>query len=161
MRLVDFMTRPVRTVGVEASASDAWEAMRRHRIRHLVVQSDGRMVGVLSAEDLGGRGGEAVRHGRLVSELMTRKAITATPATTVREAANLMRGHSINCLPVCDGEKVTGMVTSLDLLELLGRGAQKPVETTERKTLKDRGTSPRTLTVAKRVSRAKRGTARS
>lgn len=160
MRLMEFMTQPVQTVGVETSAPDAWELMQRRRIRHLVVERNGRVAGVLSATDLGGKAGESIRHGRLVTELMTRKAITATPTTTVREAANLMRGHSIGCLPVCDGTKVTGMVTSLDLLELLGRGVERPVETKERKTLKDRGTRPRAQTVAKRTAGATRGAVR-
>jgi acetoin utilization protein AcuB len=160
MRLEEFMTRPVHTVGVEMSATDAWEIMRRHRIRHLVVLRNKEIAGVLSATDLGGSGGEAVRHGRLVTELMTRKVVTATPETTVREAANLMRGHSIGCLPVHDGAQLQGMVTTFDLLELLGRGIERPVAATERQTLKDRGSRPRALTVAKRSARAKRTPAR-
>ncbi len=70
---------------------------------------------------------------------MTEKLVVARPQTTIREAANLMRGHQVNCLPVFTGDKLAGMVTSLDLLELLGRGAERPVAQSTRWVMKDRG----------------------
>jgi len=140
MRVADVMSAPVRTVAAAADAAAAWEQMRRGKVRHLVVTgSDGRVHGVLSATDLGGRFGEPVRSGRRVADLMTEKVVVATQQTTVREAANLMRGHCVNCLPVFEGQTLTGIVTVGDLLELLGRGAEKPSPRSQRWVLKNRG----------------------
>jgi predicted transcriptional regulator len=47
---------------------------------------------------------------------------------TVRQAATLMRGWSIGCLPVVDGQGLVGIVTVSDLLGLIARGeARVPV----------------------------------
>lgn len=155
MRVAEIMTTPVHVVHPTDEATFAWEQMQLHRVRHLVVADpEGRAAGVVSASDLGGFSGEALRRGRHVAELMTRKVVIATPETTVREAANLMRGNTINCLPVFERGKLVGIVTALDLLELIGRGAERPVATTERRILKDRGRAPRALAVAKRTQEA-------
>jgi acetoin utilization protein AcuB len=157
MRVNEVMTTPVQTIGAERSANEAWEAMRLHRTRHLVVTaSDGHVVGVLSASDLGGKYGQTFRSTRQVAELMTEKVVVATPETTVREAANLMRGHSINCLPVFVGRRLKGIVTALDLLELIGRGAERPLAKSVRRIMKDRGQSPAVERAAKRLASRRR-----
>ncbi len=46
-----------------------------------------------------------------------------------------------------EGKKVVGIVTTTDLLDLVGRGAERPVATSERWVLKDRG--PRKRAAAK------------
>lgn len=144
MRLRDIMTTTVATVGAGESASVAWETMRRRRTRHLIVQSaEGNVVGMLSASDLGGRYGEVLRNGRTAGDLMSEKIVHATPETTVREAANLMRGHVVNCLPVFEGDKLAGLVTAVDLLELIGRGVERPVTLVQRRVMKDRGVRPK------------------
>jgi CBS domain-containing protein len=150
MRVGEVMNTPVHTIGASQDASVAWEQMQLHRIRHLVViDRESRATGILSASDVGDRHGESVRAGRRVADLMTEKLVVATPETTIREAANLMRGHGVNCLPVFEGGKLAGIVTALDLLELIGRGAARPVATAERRILKDRNRGPRALAVAR------------
>jgi acetoin utilization protein AcuB len=153
MRVSEVMSTPVWTIGAERSAADAWEAMQLHRTRHLVVTAgDGHAVGVVSASDLGGKYGHTLRNLRQVAELMTEKIVAATPATTVREAANLMRGHRVGCLPVFVGPHLKGMVTALDLLDLIGRGAERPVARSERRVMKDRGQRPAMERAAKRLA---------
>lgn len=156
MRLTDVMTTPVRTVEATADAAFAWHLMQLYRVRHLVVIGpDGGAVGVLSVADLGGKLGDELRAKRSVSDFMTEKVVTATTTTTIREAANLMRGNIVDCLPVYEGAKLKGIVTALDLLELLGKGAERPLKAPERKILKDRGRRPRALALAKRTASAK------
>jgi hypothetical protein len=45
----------------------------------------------------------------------------------------------MGCLPVLEGGKVVGIVTTTDLLELIGSGGERPVGKTRRWILKDRG----------------------
>ena len=91
MRLGDIMERAVATIGTDDPADLAWEKMRRGRIHHLVVMNGRTVVGVLSARDLGGARGAPLREAQTVANLMTTHVVTATPTTTVREAANLLR----------------------------------------------------------------------
>jgi acetoin utilization protein AcuB len=139
MRLQDVMTTPVMTTTPDTSAQEAWEVLRAQRIQHLVVTENRRTVGVISAKDLGGRLGGRTREAATVADLMVPSAVTAPPDLHVRDAANLMRGRSIGCLPVVEGTKLVGIVTVSDLLGVLGRGAFRPVVRGKRWTLKHRG----------------------
>ncbi len=145
MRLEMVMNRHVETVSPREPAEDAWRRMRESRIRHLVVVDGGRVAGVVSDRDLGGSRGATVRGHQTVAELMTPQLVSAKPTTTVRQAANLLRGHVVGCLPVFDGGKLAGIVTVSDLLDLIGRGAERPVPKSKRWTLKHRGPRSRSV----------------
>ncbi|HEU5256121.1 MAG TPA: CBS domain-containing protein [Vicinamibacterales bacterium] len=153
MRVSDIMSAPVYTIEANETAAAAWETMFFCRTRHLVVtDAEGHVVGVVSASDLGGKKGEPLRARRRVRDLMTEKLVTTTPETTVREAANLMRGHTVSCLPVFNGrDRLKGIVTVVDLLELIGRGMERPTKAVERVVLKDRGVVPRQATARNRT----------
>lgn len=142
MRVAEIMSTRVRTVGPADSAELAWDRMRLHRIHHLVVVHDTEILGVITDRDLGGRRGREVREGRSVRDLMTPAVTTASPETTIREAANVMRGHGAGCLPVVDHGRLVGIVTVWDLLELIGRGATRPVAKPPRWVMRDRGQRP-------------------
>ena len=126
MRVQDIMTKSVRTVPQTMPAADAWELMKSRGIHHLVVTRGPDVVGVLSNRDAGGRQGAALRRGRTVGELMTPGAVTIEGKETVRKAANVMRGRTIGCLPVTRDHRLVGIVTTADLLGLLGVGVDRP-----------------------------------
>jgi acetoin utilization protein AcuB len=148
------MSRDIKTIGLSASAADAKNTMRTNRIRHLLVLDGRDVVGVVSDRDLGGRGGaNGNRRADLsVADVMTEGVVSAGPETTVRQAANLLRGHVIGCLAVLDGAKPVGIVTTTDLLDLIGRGAERPIEGSTRWTLRSRG--PRRTGPSARRARA-------
>jgi CBS domain-containing protein len=79
---------------------------------------------------------------------MTAPAVTASPRMSIRQAATRLRGRSIGCLPVVEGGKLVGIVTTTDLLERIGRGAQGPSTKDKRWILKGRG--PRRKLIAGR-----------
>ena len=128
MRLKDIMTTGIVTIAPSESLSAARAEMRRHRIRHLVAIDRGRVVGIISDRDFGrvGREDEVT-----VQDVMSTDVVSATPASTLRQAANLMRGHTIGCLLIVDGDDLLGLVTTTDLLDQLGRGATRPTVRTE------------------------------
>jgi CBS domain-containing protein len=138
MRVGEVMTEGVKTIAPTARADDAWNTMRLNRIHHLVVCEGRRVLGVLSERDAGGRRGAAVRMNTMVADLMTAPAVTCEPTTTVRQAANMMRGRSIGCLVVVDGGRPVGIVTVSDLLGLLGHGGDRGAVTTTRRPLSHR-----------------------
>jgi CBS domain-containing protein len=120
------MRTNVVTIEPTDTASAAWSRMQQRRIRHLVVTENGELVGVLSERDLGGRSGASVRKGKSVGELMSPKVVSVGPETTLREAANLMRGRLVGSLPVVEDERLVGIVTATDVLDELGRGFTRP-----------------------------------
>ena len=138
MRVQDVMTKGVKTIAPTAAAEDAWNAMRLNRIHHLVVTKANRVVGVLSDRGAGGRRDVAVRENTTVADLMTAPAVTVEPTTTVRQAANVMRGRSLGCLVVVESGHAIGIVTVSDLLELVGRGLDRGAVTATRRTLSHR-----------------------
>jgi acetoin utilization protein AcuB len=138
MRVEDVMTRGIQTVSPETSADDAWDLMRTQRIHHLVVTEGPRTVGILSERDTGGARGASVRKNRAVRDLMTTHVVTVPPTTTIRQAANVMRGRSIGCLVVADRARTMGIVTAADLLDLLGRGMERTVTSATRPLLQHR-----------------------
>ena len=50
-----------------------------------------------------------------VSELMTSDVRTVTPDQPIREAAQFMLRQDAGVMPVCDGERLVGMVTDRDI----------------------------------------------
>lgn len=138
MRVQDIMTTGIETIAPDKSAEAAWQLMRQQGIRHLVVWDGFERVGVLSSRDLGGANGASARRGRTVAELMTRGVVTVLPTTTVRQAANLMRGRSIGSLVVGSPRHAVGIVTISDLLDFLGRGDTSAIVPKRRRLLNHR-----------------------
>ena len=78
-----------------------------------------------------------------VADLMTAPAVTVEPTTTVRQAANVMRGRSIGCLVVVESGHAIGIVTVSDLLELVGRGLDRGAVTTSTTDTESPRTAPK------------------
>ena len=152
MRVQDVMTRHVETIDRQENAQVAFDSMKLKGIRHLVVKNgNSELVGVLSQHDLGMPDQYDFREKHRVAELMSTHVVTASPGMSVKQAANLMRGRTIGCLPVVEEgrpSRLVGIVTVSDLLELLGRGVDRPAQG-QRVTLKARG--PRVGSKAKRM----------
>jgi len=134
-RLSEIMSRGLITVDKNASLRRARRILDRHRIRHLLVMDGKRLVGIVTDRDLRQAAPssksplttserEEFMDELKVAEVMSRKLITASPDTTVREAARVMVSEKIGCLPVVNGNQLVGIVTETDLLEVLVRGKE-------------------------------------
>jgi CBS domain-containing protein len=55
----------------------------------------------------------------LVSDAMTKEAITCSAETPLRDVVALFRKHHIGGLPVMEGRELVGMITESDLISLL------------------------------------------
>lgn len=61
-----------------------------------------------------------------VSDVMSRDVVSATPATTYKEAVDLMLGHDVGSLPVVDDlDRVIGIVSEADLVPKAGYSAAR------------------------------------
>ena len=120
------------TVAPGATLQEAYDLLVRHGIRHLPVVAGGAVTGVVTDRDLR----LATSHllpepypvTARVDAVMTAPAVTADPEEPVEAAAARMRQEKIGCLPVLDGGALAGIVTGVDLLEVLLRltGATQP-----------------------------------
>jgi CBS domain-containing protein len=117
----EILNTEVAAIEPNATASYAWSQMRRRGISHFVVMENGKLRGVLSERDLGGRTGAGIRTGRIVQDLMTPNTVSVEPNTTLRESANLMSERQIGSLPVLDGGRLVGVATATDVFNELGR----------------------------------------
>jgi acetoin utilization protein AcuB len=125
------MKTGVETISLDQSAEAALNRMRRARIRHLVVRDRDKIVGIISERDIKGLG--SFRHVESVEEVMSSPAVTASPDLSLKQAANLLRGRTIGCLPVLEQGKLVGIVTTTDLLELIGRKFEAPTRKSPRR----------------------------
>lgn len=54
-----------------------------------------------------------------VESVMVRKVITATPDMTIERAARILHDNKVGALPVVDGGRLVGIITTSDLMEAL------------------------------------------
>ncbi|MGW3355148.1 CBS domain-containing protein [Streptomyces bungoensis] len=137
----DVMTEPAVTVGRGTRFKEIARVMERHRVSALpVVESDGRVAGVVSEADLlpkeEFRGGarltrpERIRRradlararAMTAGELMTAPAVTVRGDDTLARAARIMAVHHVKRLPVVGADdRLRGVVSRGDLLKVFLR----------------------------------------
>lgn len=100
-----------------ASVLEAAQRMNQQKIGSLIVREQGRLAGIITERDLLTRVVAAQRHPATtrVEEVMTRNVQTCRPNTPIREAREIMREKRVRHLPVCEGDRVLGMVSIGDL----------------------------------------------
>lgn len=151
MDLSRIMTRRVVTVGLDDSVLTARALFEQHRFHHLLVVNRGKVVGVLSDRDLlrtispfvgklAERSQDLHTLKRRVHQVMTRDLVTADEDMSVADAARVMIGFNVSCLPVVDGEgRPVGIVTWKDLVRAFVPDA-KPLEQSAAKTQRESAT---------------------
>ncbi len=112
-----FSVRPDDLVDFAASLMD-W----RH-IRHVPVEDDqGRLVGLISHRALLRMVAHRDQSRAVpVREIMSPNPVTVTPETPTVEAIRTMREHRVGCLPVVRQDKLVGIISERDLIEVSGR----------------------------------------
>lgn len=100
------------TVHPEQKIGAALAVMERHGISGLPVVTDGRLVGILTNRDLRFER----RLDRPVSEVMTKRLITARPGISLEQAKDLLQEHRIEKLPLVDDQnRLRGLITVKDM----------------------------------------------
>jgi acetoin utilization protein AcuB len=139
MLVRDILTPGVLTIAPETTLPEAVRLARERGVRHLPVVENGKLVGIISDRDLKQAMASPATSldvhelkyllDRLaVGEIMTRAVITIGPLAPVEDAARLMVVEKISALPVTDGDRLVGIVTETDVLNLFlkAMGASQP-----------------------------------
>lgn len=129
------MTSPVLFVSPDMPVQDALAQMRKERVSRYPVMKKGKMVGIVSEDDLLNASPSDVTSLSVfeinyllskitVERVMTHEVVTVNEDTPLEEAARLMADHRIGGIPVMRGDEVVGMITQTDIfrifLEMLG-----------------------------------------
>ena len=127
MRVRNWMTKVVVTVSGATRVREASDLMKTHKIRHLPVVEEGRLVGIISDRDLREVVPSQVATSKIetvqhfldkiqVQLVMTKQVVGISPDGSLAKAADLMVRNKIGCLPVLDGYALVGIITGSDIL---------------------------------------------
>ena len=107
----DIMIRDVAYVTVPGTREDVMEAFKEKYISGVPVVKDGKVVGVVTRQDLLRNPTE-----EQVALLMTRDPFLIGPDATITEAARVIRSQGIRRLPVVEDGKLIGLITVADFI---------------------------------------------
>jgi acetoin utilization protein AcuB len=121
------------TVPPDTSLKKAKDIIENKKINHLlVVSKGGDLVGLVSDRDVKQSWASPATTLSVhelnylltqltVENIMVKKIITISPGTTIERAAYIMQENRINALPVIETEKLVGIITSTDVMDVLLR----------------------------------------
>ena len=116
IKVNELMTASVVTTEPHASIERLRRIMQRNKIGAVpVVDSDGQPVGIVSTTDLV----PSLKPESPVSTIMTEKVYTVPMYDDVSVAARIMRNHKIHRVIVTHEQKVVGVLSAFDLLQLV------------------------------------------
>ncbi len=119
-RIKDLRTRKVGTHGIqrEASVEDAVHELLDKEVGALVVYDGGKMVGIFTKNDLVtccSCHPDGIR-GLKVEDYMKTGLFTTTVDADLDDVMKVMIDNGFRHVPVLEGNRVVGMVTSIDIL---------------------------------------------
>ncbi|MFB5613505.1 MAG: cyclic nucleotide-binding/CBS domain-containing protein [Candidatus Nitrosomaritimum yanchengensis] len=120
----DVMIDKVATLDTSSMIKDAAKLMDEKNIGCIIVTQNDQPVGILTERDFVRR--IASKEKPLTSpleEVMSSPLISIDPDETVWEAAEQMKVKNIHKLPVIDNDKVVGIITTSDLVEICSVGS--------------------------------------
>lgn len=143
-------TRP-RSVAPETTLTELQRTLLAERIGGLPVVDGDRLVGIVSRSDVVrrlsveqsvaeqvsealGEGGDAAfldrvgqqlgrrMEGLRVADVMSRPAVSVAPDAPLAAVARSLVEHGIHRLPVVEGDRLVGLISSVDLVRLIADG---------------------------------------
>ena len=125
------MTKNLITVHEADPVSKVRQLIEQHGVHHVLVVKGEQLVGIVSWTDImrvsfgefGNQDGKhldaILDHTYKMSDIMVANPISLPMTGTVRDAARLLSEGNYHALPIVDGSKLVGIVTSTDLLKFL------------------------------------------
>ena len=116
VKIDDLMVHNVMATSPSQTVGRVKEVMRERGIHSMpVLDPEGHAMGIVTASDML----DGVKDGTKVSQIMTRTVYTVPRYGDPSLAARIMRNHRIHHVLVTEEQKVVGVLSSFDLLELV------------------------------------------
>ena len=136
------MTRVPQVIDANRSVGAVLSLFREHGVSHVPVMDEGKLVGIVSIQDVIARVFQPRQRqtlGEIVGEkvpvlsipakgIMAKPVVTVQFDTSLKDAEKAMHARDVSCLVVLSGGRLIGIVTKLDFLEPISQ-----LEAAERK----------------------------
>lgn len=130
-QLLKSKTNKLFNVSPKDSVADAIHAMNEANIGAVLVMEGDTLKGVFTERDVLRKACFRTlddMKNTLVEHMMTEKPITGTPQTTVEEVMQIFTEKRFRHLPILDGDKLVGVVSSGDVTKWIIREQQSELD---------------------------------
>lgn len=112
------MSTKLLTVGPNDSLHVVRQILTKHRIHHVPVVEDKKLIGLVTTYDLFKLSYHPDEMSTIkVSEIMTRKLATLEPQDKIGSAAEIFLEHLFHAVPIVKNGELVGIVTSFDVMK--------------------------------------------
>lgn len=124
-KVKEIMTTDVITTTSNVDVVNAFEELMEHKISAMPVVDDGKLVGIITATDLGRNLIlDKYELGTDVKSIMIKDVVTVSPENTISEAIETMKSNApdsniLNQLPVVENGKLVGIISDGDIIKLI------------------------------------------
>jgi len=130
--VAEIMTKELITLTLSKSLYDAEKLFKKHKIRHIPIVEEDKLIGVLSYSDLLKISyadvlddeddfmdvSSVVYDMYSIRQVMAKVVVSALPTATVKEVTEILAKQSFHSIPIVDQDNMLrGIVTTTDLLK--------------------------------------------
>ena len=120
----DVMKENVISLESDMTVKDAAVKMKEKNVGCVIVTKQDTPVGIITERDFVTRiAANEKTLSTTLSEVMSSPLTVISPEETVWEAAEIMKSKGIHKVPVQEGNKVVGIITTTDLVEICSVGS--------------------------------------
>ncbi|WP_020570868.1 CBS domain-containing protein [Neolewinella persica] len=129
MPVSKIMSTDILSVNISQNLREVDAIIKDQHIRHVPVVSGDKIIGMLSKTDLqkisfvntvDGDGLTTAMYDNLsIDQVMTKDVITVDKDDTILDVATILSKNEFHALPVTEGGKLVGIVTTTDLVKFL------------------------------------------
>ncbi len=130
-RVEDYMTKEVVFANLTDSLQSAAAKMAERDIGSIVIVQEGKPIGIVTERDFVRRVAALGKDSRTltVADIMSTPLVTVGPECDINSAAKIMTDNNIKRLPVVEGERLVGIITSFDIAKVMAEEAHPLLQT--------------------------------
>ena len=124
------MSKKLITLTPTQSLYEAERLFKKHNIRHIPVVEGYTLIGIVRYSDLLRISFADMTYGEeevtsvvydlySIPQIMAKTPLTVSADTSIKEVAEILSAQSFHSIPVVEGDKLVGLVTTTDLIKYL------------------------------------------